>query len=74
MKEGVVMPGKTKSSTAQKARTRGTKSSVGRSRTSSGSKRKSVNRWSADVHTESTYPEKGLFNKDASTIARSLAS
>jgi len=33
-----------------------------------------VNRWSASVHTESTYPEKGLFNKDASTIARSLAS
>jgi tRNA(adenine34) deaminase len=33
-----------------------------------------VNRWSAKVHTESTYPEKGLFNKDASTIARSLAS
>jgi tRNA(adenine34) deaminase len=26
------------------------------------------------VHTESTYPEQGLFNKDAATIARSLAS
>jgi Protein of unknown function (DUF3175) len=28
----------------------------------------------ADVHTESTYPAKGLFTKSASTIARSLAS
>ena len=31
-------------------------------------------RWSAKVKTESTYPPKGLFNKSASTIARSLAS
>jgi Protein of unknown function (DUF3175) len=26
------------------------------------------------VHTESTYPEQGLFNKDPETIARNLAS
>jgi tRNA(adenine34) deaminase len=26
------------------------------------------------VHTESTYPQEGLFKKDAATIARSLAS
>jgi hypothetical protein len=31
-------------------------------------------RWVASVHTESTYPERGLFTKSASTIARSLAS
>jgi Protein of unknown function (DUF3175) len=31
-------------------------------------------KWSAAVHTESTYPEQGLFNKDAATIARRLAS
>ena len=31
-------------------------------------------RWVATVHTVSTYPEKGLFTKDAATIARSLAS
>jgi hypothetical protein len=31
-------------------------------------------KWSAAVHTESTYPEQGLFKKDAATIARSLAS
>ena len=31
-------------------------------------------RWSASVKTESTYPPAGLFNKDAATIARTLAS
>jgi Protein of unknown function (DUF3175) len=31
-------------------------------------------KWSAGVDTESTYPEEGLFKKDAATIARSLAS
>jgi hypothetical protein len=31
-------------------------------------------KWSAGVDTESTYPEDGLFKKDAATIARSLAS
>lgn len=31
-------------------------------------------RWSAKVHTESTYPEQGLFNQDAETIANHLAS
>lgn len=40
--------------------------------TSTGSKK--GRRWVAKVHTESTYPEKGLFTKDAATIARSLAS
>lgn len=31
-------------------------------------------KWSAAVKTESTYPEEGLFNKGAATIARQLAS
>lgn len=31
-------------------------------------------KWSAAVKTVSTYPEAGLFNKDAETIARQLAS
>ena len=65
---------KTKSSRARKTRKSGTKARVRRSPTKSHAKRKGVHRWSAKVHTESTYPEKGLFNKDASTIARSLAS
>jgi hypothetical protein len=39
-------------------------------------KRKPVTkkRWSASVKTDSTHPPKGLFTKDAPTIARSLAS
>ena len=36
--------------------------------------RKSGKRWIAKVTTDSTYPAKGLFTKDAATIARSLAS
>jgi hypothetical protein len=31
-------------------------------------------KWSGKVTTDSTHPEEGLFNKSASTIARSLAS
>jgi tRNA(adenine34) deaminase len=31
-------------------------------------------RWVAKVKTDSTHPKKGLFTKDASTIARALAS
>jgi Protein of unknown function (DUF3175) len=31
-------------------------------------------KWSADVSTDSTHPRSGLFNKDATTIARELAS
>lgn len=31
-------------------------------------------KWSAGVKTESTYPREGLFNKNAETIARELAS
>lgn len=35
---------------------------------------KSAKRWVATVTTDSTHPRKGLFTKDAATIARSLAS
>ncbi|HEY2473129.1 MAG TPA: DUF3175 domain-containing protein [Terracidiphilus sp.] len=31
-------------------------------------------KWSAGVTTDSTYPQEGLFNQDAETIARQLAS
>jgi hypothetical protein len=36
--------------------------------------RPKLKRWIADVKTVSTYPPPGLFTKDASTIARTLAS
>jgi tRNA(adenine34) deaminase len=52
-------------------KTRSTKTATrGASHRSSHGKRK----WSAGVNTESTYPQEGLFKKDAATIARSLAS
>jgi hypothetical protein len=52
-------------------RTRSTKTATqGGAHRSSHGKRK----WSAGVDTESTYPQEGLFKKDAATIARSLAS
>ena len=64
-------PAKPTSSRTNGRKTAPAKSSVHRLRAAPS---KPVNRWSANVHTESTYPEKGLFTKDASTIARSLAS
>ena len=58
-----------KRATAKKSRS--TKAATGSaSHRSSHGKRK----WSAGVTTESTYPQDGLFKKDAATIARSLAS
>jgi len=45
------------------------KKSAGSKKT--GAKRR---RWSAAVHTVSTYPPEGLFTKSAATIARTLAS
>lgn len=36
-------------------------------------KRTTPRRWVAQVRTESTFPPKGLFTKDAATIARTLA-
>jgi hypothetical protein len=37
-------------------------------------KTKTKKRWVARVSTDSTHPPAGLFNKDAATIARTLAS
>src|SRR5215469_15371567 len=37
-------------------------------------KRTATKKWSAKVTTDSTHPPAGLFNKSASTIARTLAS
>lgn len=51
-------------------RTGSTKTTRGAAHRSSQGKRK----WSAGVNTESTYPQEGLFKKDAATIARNLAS
>lgn len=44
-----------------------------RSRKTSG-KRRTTNRWSGEVKTVSTFPPPGLFNRDAETIAKTLAS
>jgi Protein of unknown function (DUF3175) len=38
------------------------------------SRSKAIKRWSAKVTTDSTHPPAGLFNKDATTIARTLES
>ena len=38
------------------------------------SKSKGVKRWVSKVTTESTFPEKGIFTKDAETIARHMTS
>ena len=45
-----------------------------RKKTASKSHSKTGRRWSASVTTDSTHPPAGLFTKNASTIARSLAS
>ncbi len=44
-----------------------------RSKKTSGKSNK-TNRWSSQVKTVSTFPPPGLFNQDAETIARTLAS
>jgi hypothetical protein len=62
---------RTRSTTTRSTKTRSTRTTArGASHRSTHGKRK----WSAGVDTESTYPEDGLFKKDAATIARSLAS
>ena len=58
-------------STTRSTKTRNSRTTTrGASHRSTHGKRK----WSAGVNTESTYPEEGLFKKDAASIARSLAS
>jgi uncharacterized protein DUF3175 len=37
-------------------------------------KKKPRRKWSQKIHTVSTYPPKGLFTKDAQTIAKKMAS
>jgi len=37
-------------------------------------KSRGTSKWSAEVTTDSTHPQEGLFNKDAETIAHELAS
>ena len=65
---------------ATSARTPSGRTSSGRAGTRGASPRRShgsshgTRKWSASVNTESTYPQEGLFKKDAATIARSLAS
>lgn len=67
---------KTKSNPRATTRSTSTKRTTSAKRSASGSHKSSHGRrkWSAAVDTESTYPEEGLFKKDAATIARSLAS
>jgi hypothetical protein len=60
----------TGAATKSRAVTKTRAATHGASHSSSHGKRK----WSAGVDTESTYPQEGLFKKDAATIARSLAS
>ena len=62
--------GSTGATKGRATKKRSTKTTRGAAHRSSHGKRK----WSAGVDTESTYPQEGLFKKDAETIARSLAS
>ncbi len=68
----------TKRAGTKRASTRKTRSTTQSARTTArGASHRSTHgkrKWSAGVDTESTYPEEGLFKKDAATIARSLAS
>jgi tRNA(adenine34) deaminase len=50
------------------------KASNSSSRSTNSKTKKSRKRWVARVTTDSTHPPEGLFTKDASTIARTLAS
>ena len=62
-------------STKRSTKTRGTRTTArGASHRSTHRSTHGKRKWSAGVNTESTYPEEGLFKKDAATIARSLAS
>jgi tRNA(adenine34) deaminase len=45
-----------------------------RARAAKKATKKNGHRWVASVKTDSTHPPEGLFNKDAATIARTLAS
>ena len=62
------MPTTKQKSATKKSSKKTTKRKTGASQSKSG------RRWVAGVQTESTFPEKGLFTRSASTIAKSLAS
>jgi hypothetical protein len=64
----------TKRSAAKKTRSGRTASGRTTARGASHGSSHGKPKWSAGVNTESTYPQEGLFKKDAATIARSLAS
>jgi hypothetical protein len=64
----------TKRSAAKKTRSGRTASGRTTARGASHGSSHGKRKWSAGVNTESTYPQEGLFKKDAATIARSLAS
>ena len=64
----------TKRAGTKRASTKETRSTRTTARGASHHSTHGKRKWSAGVNTESTYPEEGLFNKDAATIARSLAS
>jgi hypothetical protein len=64
------MPATKSRTTSKKA----TNSTARKKRATLASKSKSGHRWVATVQTVSTFPPKGLFTKDASTIAHNLAS
>jgi tRNA(adenine34) deaminase len=65
---------KTKSTGTKRAATKKTRSTKTATRGASHHSSHGKRKWSAGVNTESTYPQEGLFKKDAATIARSLAS
>jgi Protein of unknown function (DUF3175) len=64
----------TKRASTKRARSTTTRSTRTAARGASHRSTHGKRKWSAGVNTESTYPEDGLFKKDAATIARSLAS
>lgn len=64
----------TKSTTERTSKKSGARRRTTRTRSTSHRNSHGRRKWSAGVTTESTYPQEGLFKKDAATIARRLAS
>ena len=61
-------------STKRSRSTRSSRSTRASSQSASHRSSRGKRKWSAGVNTEATYPQEGLFKKDAKTIAQSLAS
>ena len=70
------MPTKSKSHKSSSRKSSSRKSTSSKSRSSKSHRGGSKRRWSAAVtaNSDATHPPEGLFKKDASTIARTLAS